>query len=303
MKVSNHPDRFSFFIVIILLNVVLGLGTIYLPTRLYLIGEKHQETVLAIELKTTYITTSNGQVPMQMPIDYSAVTLTNYPKPFETPSRNYTVGEKVNLLYSDRLHLGVIVPDKYGYFRVLYNYKPTYGWWRILAAIIIFMGLAIAIPIRSQRLIAYLMKSLKNSWHETMRDKKRMIEKVVAVTDFLSQLSTMFVAVSCVFVFIVLVLKAILLVEQTGLFLTTVTLIAASYLLFTSSLEKIIDTIIKIKRNEIFRNLLLILRNLVATGAGGIVVYKLIIFTIQVDFHKFETIKGVFRELISFLLT
>jgi len=291
-------NEISNFVIYYILTLPLWFGAIYLPTRLYFIGEERQETVAAIEIKEDAIHSGNWE----MLIPYSSLTLKNYPEPFESYKTNYSVGQKIVLLYSDRLHLGIIVPNEYGYFSVLYNYRPLYGGMRVFDAIMIFIGLAIAIPIRSRRLLAHIARGITTTWHETMQNKKSVIEKTIAITDFASQISTMCVAVSCIFVLVILVVKIILLVEKTGLFLTTVVLIAASSLLLTPVLEKIIDTIIKIRRTEIFKDILVILRNLVATVAGGILVYKLILFNINEDFQKFENVKNVFFEFISVLL-
>ncbi len=136
-----------------------------------------------------------------------------------------------------------------------------------------------------------------------MEDKKIILEKIIAFTDFVSQFTTICVAIACVLVLIVLTIKVMLIIEQTSFLLISLALFISSSVVFSPVLENIIDAIVNIKHNNTLNKLVVILRNLVATAAGGLMIYKLMMFSQSEDFHKFESIKDVIQELVSFLFS
>lgn len=292
-------DRFIILIIYFVITLPFILGSIYLPTRLFFIGEVRKDTISSFE----FIENHDYIGGYYYYSSYYSIVLHDYPELIKMPLGHYKIGQQVNLLYSDRLHYAVIVPNDYNYFSVIYNSSPLRPSFRVTQAVGIIISLSILIPFRSIKLLLHIAKSIGISWRNALRDKSSMVEKVVAITDFFSQFSTICVAVTFVLSFIFLIVKVVLLVEQTGLILTTLTFLLVSTILVLPVLETIVDAIIRIRKNEIVNSLILIIRNLVATAAGGILVYKLVIFMSLEKFKEFENIREVFLELISFLFS
>lgn len=292
--------RFTWIDLYFILLLPILLGSVYLPTRLYFIGETRKDKIIAIEQKTIdYF----GGLTYSFTYYYS-ITLQNHPVPLEAPYyRDYRIGQEVTLLYSDRLHLVMIVPENYGYFHVVYNFWPKNNSQRAITVTILFIVLAILIPLRGQRLALHILKRIQNAWRETIKNERNTLEKAIGFTDFLSKVTTVFIAITCALVVVFLIISTVLLVEQTSFLLTSITLFVSSSIIFSPVLENIIDFIINIKNNDDLNRLVVILRNLVATVAGGVLIYKLIEFMYYEDFQRFDRIIDIFQELVSFLFS
>lgn len=275
------------------------LGAIYLPLRLYLIGQRQPVYVVAVEIKE-YVDYQVGSGAMHAG-RYAIIHVDNYPLPISSTETNFTVGQRVQLLSSDQLGQAMVFPEAISLPLVLVNFNVRWGFYLVIQAILLVIGLSVGIPLRLYQFTRHLWQTMLSTWQKSVAGKSRSLDGLVALTDFLSQVITLLIATILIYLVIQLLIQALLLVENSGLIPTTILLIIAGLLFFLPFAERLVDLVLAIKNQTIWRKLLLITRNVLTIVAGTTLMVKLLQFPQQVDLRQFRTMQDMLLSFATYL--
>jgi hypothetical protein len=289
-------DRILLFaLVVIILLIPFTLGSLYISIRLYMIGEYSEEIVSDVQI----IESKSEAFPEAGSMIYSVVRLQNYSVPFQSQHTDLQPGQQLTLLYSEQLHAGVLLPNGTDLINVLFE---NVGFGGVIQVYVLFLASFIAIPVRVVRFFRYLFLKMKSWLKENLPNEIKGIRALVIISDFVSQLSAVGVGITLISVIIVLLMKGVLLVEDTGQTSTTIMLLATGLFIFGPIPERIVDFILKLRNEELWRELVITLRNLLASLAGMVIIYKLFQFLLLEDFTNFSSLGKLLYEFFSFLV-
>ena len=268
------------------------LASYYVPLRLYFIGAPttvvvescQEQLIIGPDIITTYYTVSvkgyNGR---------------HFSVAGDNACANLRQGETTTLWYSDNLNDGVILPDTQTLFDIIFHYM---GGVQAIVLFIPLLALLILTVLRVYLFVRHVKGIVPIHYYEVVRQRGPILPRVVAVTEFVTDCSFLFMALCSVGLLLFGLVKGVLFVESTSAVLTGLVLLISCALILSPIPEKIVDLALGLKDGTFWPHVVRLSRNIFATAAFLTVSWKMVRFIREENFQTYENLWQLVRAIV-----
>lgn len=273
--------------------------TFYMPIRIFTVGTLHKATVLSCHRKE-YMTEYGKEKVL-----FVRVMFQGYEQPFLANwswNCEQAEGKSVDLLYSDVLGNGVILPEgDTGLISVIRN-SGGVGYGKVIGMALIFVLLIAGALFRSVKFALNINDIMRERFNTLSFKKLASLEGWIVASESISSLA--FLAMSFCFIFLLFfgLIKAVFFMEGLSLGAVGAAIYLLLFAFFTPISEWIVIALLKLQDFNVWRRLITIARNISAAIAFAVVCYKMLMFMSR-DLRTYKDLQELLLAFFSTLLS